>query len=799
VRRQVTNEIRRGMMWGISRTNLLTRLLILVMVATLPAMIAMLYVQHSLREQGRERLADEALRQAELLKADIASVIGGAREVGLTISHIDVVREANPACRQFLEGLRRDLPRYAVMTVADEDSRVICSTDEDSGSLLDATTATRLREILAHGTFATGSYLPPTARHGAVLPFCLPFTLASGRRAVVSLGLSLEWLSAHLGSLKRPPDSIIGVADRDGISVGRFPDPGNSAGKPLSADILPFINATWRGNAIIRGDDGKERLLGFVPATEAPAHLFVGIGMNLPGMLSDLDRETMRGTLMIAIGALVSLLLALVAAQRFIRRPTALLLAAARRWSSGDLTARARLAESPQSEFGSLALAFNDMAAALDHQRKELQELNATLEARVAERTHDLSESRNLLQVEMAEREKSETSLRQAQKLQAVGQLAGGIAHDFNNLLTTIVGALDLMRGRLPPGNDKLLRLVDNALQSAERGGKLTGQLLAFSRRQSLFPEPSDLNVTVVALSNLLASTLGRAIRIQTDLVQDLWPAMVDPAQIEAAIINLAINARDAMPDGGVLTIATRNVTLGGGGDVDAGDYVAVRVTDTGTGMSPEIAARVVEPFFTTKQPGRGSGLGLSQVHGLATQSGGDLRLESKLGKGTTVTLLLPRAHVEPSSGRHDTASGRGHSDPSGRRIHLLVVDDDDDVRQMTGEMLAEGGYAVSLASGGEEALALLQRDDELGVMLVDYAMPGMNGVALIHAARHIRPGLRCLMVTGHAELAPGESLGVEDILRKPFTMATLHERVELLLATQPPLGAVTAGLTEVG
>jgi len=392
----------------------------------------------------------------------------------------------------------------------------------------------------------------------------------------------------------------------------------------------------------------------------------------------------------------------------------------------------------------------------------------------------------------MAEREKTEATLRQAQKLQAVGQLAGGIAHDFNNLLTAIVGALDLLRGRMPAAQDNLVRLVDNALQAAERGGKLTGQLLAFSRRNQLLPIPTDLNMTVVNLTNLMGSTLGRSIRIQSDLVQDLWPAMVDPSQIEAAIINLAINARDAMPEGGTLTISTRNLALGVGGSTPPGDYVAVRVSDTGTGMSPDVIARVFEPFFTTKGPGRGSGLGLSQVHGLATQSGGEVRIESKLCEGTTVTLLLPRAKSMPAAVRTDPLAGRN---TNRRRARILVVDDDNDVRLMTGEMLTECGYAVELAAGGEEALAILRRDGGFEAMLVDYIMPGINGTKLIEEARKIRPLLRTLLMTGHAELSAGESIGSDNIIRKPFNVATLDERLERVLA-RPTLRAVPGGLT---
>jgi CheY-like chemotaxis protein len=309
-----------------------------------------------------------------------------------------------------------------------------------------------------------------------------------------------------------------------------------------------------------------------------------------------------------------------------------------------------------------------------------------------------------------------------------------------------------------------------------------------------VLPSPTDLNMTVVSLSNLLGSTLGRSIRIQTDLVQDLWPAMVDPSQIEAAILNLAINARDAMPDGGVLSIATRNVTLPASGSASAGDYVAVRVTDTGTGMSPEVVGRVFEPFFTTKEPGRGSGLGLSQVHGLAVQSGGDVRIESKLDEGTTVTLLVPRARALPAMARVEPAVGRGGLK---RRARVLVVDDDRDVRQMTGEMLTERGYAVELAADGQEALAILERDANFDAMLVDYVMPGVNGVALMQTVRAQFPHMRSLLMTGHAEMRAGEIIGSESILRKPFNIATLDERLDRLFA-RPVLRAVQGGVTDV-
>jgi signal transduction histidine kinase/CheY-like chemotaxis protein len=774
----------------IGRTSLLARLVILVVVSTIPALLVLAYLEHDLRAEGRERIGAEALRQAELLNADMSNVVEGARQLSLAISHFSTVRTGDPACSNRLAELRSDLPSYATLSVIRADGKIICTTDSGASGSVDATFLAHIDAIIDHGDFDVGTYLPKAGERAAMLPFCLPFTMESGGHAVVIVGLSLDWLGAHLAGLKRPAESTIGIADRNGVTVAREPEHDKFVGRLFPPAVSPYINAAKRGNAVVIGYDGKERLIGFVPATERPVGMFVSIGMYLPGVLAELDRATWRAAVLMTIGALVSLCLTLWVGHRFVRRPTAALLAAAHRWTAGDLSARAALTESPKSEFGSLARAFNDMAAALDWQRAELRDLNAGLEARVEARTRDLAESRNKLQVEIAERDKVEATLRQAQKLQAVGQLAGGIAHDFNNLLTAIIGALDLMRARLPSAQEGLVRLVDNALHAAKRGTKLTAQLLTFSRRQPLQTVPSDLNVIVVAVVSLLGSTLGRSIRIQTDLVQDLWAAMVDPSQIEAAIVNLAINARDAMPDGGVLTIATRNRTLGPGSVVAPGDYVAVRVSDTGTGMSPEVMSQAFEPFFTTKAPGRGAGLGLSQVHGQTMQSGGDVLIESTLGEGTAVTLLMPRARTVPVATRTEPSVASG-----GRRhgARLLVVDDDPDVRLVTAEMLRASGYAVEVAGDSDEALVILEEDAGFDALLVDYVMPGMDGMALAQHLRRKRPALRVLLMTGYAELRESEEVDTLDIIRKPFDVATLSERIEQILR-RPMLRALHGG-----
>ena len=777
----------------IFRSNLFARLLILVVAATLPALLVLVYLQQDLRRDRLARIPDEALQQAELINADLRSVMEGARQLSAAIARYGTVRTLDARCVGHMREVQDDLPSYAVVSVRDGAGALVCSSNPE------AATADLAQHCLhppvgrppaagpGFGEVRIGLFTPANAHRGAVLPLCIPFAAAADRLGYIVMELSLEWLGDHVAELSLPSSSIVNLADRDGTLLVRMPGPDRFAGSRLPAAMLPAVTAARPGAHWGTGLDEKERIYGFMPATQAPHGVFVSIGLFAPDILADLDVAAWQGLVMMGLGVIVSLVLAFFAGERFIRRPTAALLDAARRWSEGDLNARAQLMEAPSSEFGRLARAFNVMAEALGRRRAELVELNATLEARVRDRTRDLEQSRNRLQHEIAERERTEAELHQAHKLQAVGQLAGGIAHDFNNLLTAIVGALDLVRRRLPPEQQALRPLVANALEAAQRGGRLTSQLLAFSRRQRLLPVPTDLNVPVLALTGLLASTLGRNIRIETDLAAELWPAMVDPTQVEAVILNLAINGRDAMKDGGVLTIRTRNLTLDpadpGPHRADPGDYVVLEVADTGAGMSPEVKERAFEPFFTTKPQGEGGGLGLSQVHGLALQSGGDVRIDSRPGFGTTVTVLLPRAGpgqvLEPAM---SALPPRAQLRP----LRVLVVDDDRAVREMTGEMLRERGHDVVQAADGAEALAVLDgpRAHALpfDLMLVDYVMPGMNGVALIQAAQVLHPGLRALLITGNAETDTAEAIDADRVMRKPFTIAQLEERMARLM-----------------
>lgn len=778
----------------IFRSNLFARLLILVVAATMPALLVLAYLQQDLRNDRMDRIPGEALQQAELINSDMRSVMEGARQLGAAMARYATVRGLDSRCVGHMHEVQGDLPSYAVVSVRDGQGRLVCSSNPEAASAALEQHCARPGHAPDPWVVRTGLFTPATGTRGPVLPLCIAFPATEGRIGYLVLELSLDWLAGHIAELPLPTRSTAAIADREGTVLVRVPDQG-MVGRKVQDVVRPLVGTAQRGNVWAAGIDGRERIIGYVPAGMPGQGVFVSIGLYAPDILADIDDAAWQGLLLMLLGAMLSLLLATFAGERFVRRPTAALLDAAGRWSEGSLHARARLQEAPGSEFGRLAAAFNSMAEALGRRRAELEELNTTLEARVQERTRDLEESRNRLEHEIAERERTEAQLHQAQKLQAVGQLAGGIAHDFNNLLTAVVGALDLIHRRLPPEQAQLRPLVENALEAAQRGGRLTAQLLAFSRRQRLLPAPTDLNVPVLALTGLLASTLGRNIRIETDLSPELWPAMVDPTQLEAVVLNLAINARDAMPEGGVLTIRTRNLTLRDGHDgypnAAPGDYVALEVTDTGSGIDPAVLERVFEPFFTTKPAGEGAGLGLSQVHGLAVQSGGDVRISSRPGFGACVEVLLPRALVEmPMAG----AEAGPQSQARLRRLRVLVVDDDRAVREMAAEMLMERGHNVVTAVDGTEALAILDgpaaHEQPFDLMLVDYVMPGMNGVSLIQAAQVLQPGLRALLVTGNAESQTAELIDSAQVMRKPFTIAQLEERMARLLEDGRALAA---------
>ena len=425
--------------------------------------------------------------------------------------------------------------------------------------------------------------------------------------------------------------------------------------------------------------------------------------------------------------------------------------------------------------------------ADLERARGELRELADTLETKVEDRTRDLAAANDRLTAEIAERERAEARLLQAQKMEAIGQLTGGIAHDFNNLLTAVVGSIDLLLRRTE--DPKLRRLAGNALQAAERGAQLTAQLLAFSRRQRLLPTPVQPNEIVSGMGDLLDRTIGRHVRVETRLDPGLWQALADPTQLEVMILNLAINARDAMPAGGRLTIATRNIETVPAklaSDLSPGQYVAISVSDTGAGMSPAVLARAFEPFFTTKEQGKGTGLGLAQLYGFAKQSGGTARIESREGEGTTVTIYLPRTEAECATAEVPVLETK-----AAERVRVLIVDDDEDVRNVAAALVEEIGYEVDAAESGEAAMRLLAAN-RFALVITDVAMPGMTGVDLARQIRSETPDLPIIFASGYADVQTfGEELLPETVLKKPYRIAELAARISAALVERPSGGNV--------
>jgi PAS domain S-box-containing protein len=381
------------------------------------------------------------------------------------------------------------------------------------------------------------------------------------------------------------------------------------------------------------------------------------------------------------------------------------------------------------------------------------------------------------VEAEVAERLRAEEALRQAQKMEAVGQLTGGIAHDFNNLLTPILGGLELITRHA--GDERTQRIAGTALEAARRGAKLTSQLLAFSRLQRVSMSPVQINRVITGMQDLLRHSVGQAVRIDIQLDENVGNAVGDINQLENAILNLGINARDAMPDGGTLTISTERVEMAGEPDLTDGPYVCLTVADTGLGMTPDVRQRAAEPFFSTKPLGKGTGLGLAQVYGIARQSGGTLRIDSAPGEGTRVRLLLPAAVSTPQTEPDEHGAEVPAGDMPGAGT-ILVIDDDRDVRAFLSAALEGSGFRVQLAEDGPGGLARIEAALP-DLVLLDFAMPAMNGAEVARIARASHPQLPIVFVTGYAETDQLEAaLGPDaPILRKPFTVAQLAAVLE--------------------
>ena len=565
-----------------------------------------------------------------------------------------------------------------------------------------------------------------------------------------------------------PPGWLSGIVDRQGRFLARVPDNDRRVGH-LASD-------GWRAAMQVRPDESWDRFAslegdsvynGHARAPEAG--YIVGIGVPASIIEAPLHRSLWRlllgGCVVVALGTLIAVLVA--------RRVTDGLrnVAAAGQVPMGHCDAPR---PTGVREIDQIATALVESAQTILRRTNELNHLNETLEERVASET--------------AERLRAEAALRQAQKMEAIGQLTGGVAHDFNNLLQVICGSLENLRQRFGSDADaRLRRLIELAVQAAERAASLTQRLLAFSRQQPLAPEVIDPNRLVSGMSDLIRRSIGEMVAMETALAAGVWRVFADPNQLESALLNLAVNARDAMPNGGKLTIETANTHLdeayATSHEVAPGQYVAICVTDTGEGMTSEVIDRVFDPFFTTKPPGQGSGLGLSQVYGFVKQSQGHVKAYSELGAGTTVKIYLPRSTGPDSAEASYEHQPVPQGDPD---TVVLVVEDDEAVRALSVDMLQRLDYRVLQAKDGTEALQLLAARPDISLLFTDVGLPGpYNGRQLADEARRRNPALKVLFTTGyarnaivhHGRLDPGVELIV-----KPFSYAALAAKLKTIL-----------------
>ena len=625
----------------------------------------------------------------------------------------------------------RGVRQLAAILVVDSSGKPIASTDPDRS----ATPRAAVEALLAHyqadphaGLLIGGPFRVADNKWNALL--ALPTNASDGVLTGMAVGsINLNYFEDFYRAVELNENGAIVLHLRDGTVLARFPHLDRIIGTSFG-HLPPFteiLTQATAGTLLMESPvDGSIRVTAIRALRAFPLAVMVSVEQGK--ILSDWRRQALSliAVALLLGGAVVVLLL--------------------------SLSRRSRQVE------------------------RLLDQTHAARE--MAEQAKD-----QLLQ-QISERERAEGALRQTQRIEAIGQLTGGVAHDFNNLLTVVLGNVDSLQrraamNRMDRASIERLRAIKAA---AERGATLTGHLLAFARRQPLMPKVIDLNATIYGMRELLDSALGTRVCIDFRLADDLWPTMADQSQIELVILNLAINARDAMPLGGMITIETENhhqtesTTADGPG---AGDYVGIIIRDSGIGIPPEILGRVFEPFFTTKPPGAGSGLGLSQVYGTARQSGGGVKIESKVGQGTAVIVDLPRATSEPvpiPSRRRNVAAERSSAT-------VLLVDEDSEVRATTVAMLQDLGYTVHDVEGGDAALGVLSGDTSIDILLTGVVMPGMNGHRLEALAKAKKADLSVVFVSSHAEqvgsaLRPGDRL-----IRKPFAASDLFRTIEAALA----------------
>ncbi len=736
-------------------------LLIALLASLLPALIVLAHFLEDRRSSVRadtQHLAAIVQEKTDDLRERIQAT--AQLQFGLARA-ADLDGDDRAACSSFLSEVRQAHPQYTGILTILPNGRLFCDS-LNTGRELDLNDRDYFRRALAA---APGEVvLEPvfgrlTGR--AVMQVASPVRRPGGELRFVLLA-SLDLAKVAPIDDRQVPGARLLLVDQKGqvLVVAPAADAGMSAGSSIAGTPLwQFASAPGgAGRAELAMPDG--RMHTWARAASSPvagAGLLVLAGAPTEELVAQSNLQFRQGAGLLALVSLGIFLAVWWVSERAIRQPIERMSALTERLATGDLAARLE-APLPRGELGALMGSLNQAAQALQAQREDIARLNARL--------------------------------MQSQRMEAIGQLTGGVAHDFNNLLTVVLGNADLLAEA--SADDPVRRqLAEMIVEAAQRGASLTQQLLAFARKQPLAPSEVDVNQRVAALDPMLRRTLGEHIEIELVRGAGLWPAMVDAAQLENALLNLCLNARDAMPGGGKLTLETANAALDAPyaalhADVQPGQYVMLAVSDTGSGIDPALLPRVFEPFFTTKEKGKGTGLGLAMVYGFARQSAGHVSIYSEPGHGTTVKLYLPRARGARAELAEVPAEALAAGTVRGGAETVLVVEDDEAVRQLACHELRALGYRVIDAASGAQALPLLDAEEPIDLLFTDVVMPGgMSGRQLADEARRRRPGLRVLYTSGYSENAIVHhgrlDTGVQ-LLPKPYRRADLARAIRQAL-----------------
>jgi signal transduction histidine kinase/CheY-like chemotaxis protein len=740
--------------------SLRTRLLILVIAAMLvPAiLVGLRFVQNRTSE------IDAALASLSATANDISNdldeKIQGTAQLHYGLARArDLDTRDKAACSAFLSAVREEYTRFTGILTINPDGSLFCDSLRTDRTLDLRDRSYFKQALVTHGAVTLEPVFGRLTGI-SVLQIAYPVRAESGELKFILLAsFNLKKFADDHGK-RLPNDSEILLVDRKGMILVA-PESKNwtePAGASIAnSELFRFATSPNREPFHeLTGHDGRTHV--WAAARSAPlrdAGLYIMVGRPKDGLVAAANRRLYEDLAMLAVASLLLFAGVWILATVSVGRQVGRLAAMATRLGLGDLSARIAPPH-PRGELGGLMTLLNGTAESLERQRAAIDELNQ--------------------------------KLTQSQKMEAMGQLTGGVAHDFNNLLTVILGNAEHLAERLAP-HKELHTIAESIATAAERGSDLTRSLLAFARKQPLMPKDIDIGQKIVGMEPLLRRTLGEHIECEFRLDQNLWQASVDPGQLASALLNLVLNARDALPQGGKLTVEVQNASLGESdvdvnGEARPGDYVMVAVTDTGTGMTAEVAGRAFEPFFTTKEVGKGTGLGLSMVYGFAQQSGGSMQIRSEPGRGTAVRLFFPRvgtpqASAAPSAGQLAT--------PTGSET-ILVVEDDDMVRGYVEGELKSLGYRVIVTPSGPAALAILRGPENIHLLFTDVVMPGgLFGTELAKEAVRLRPDLKILLTSGYTE-HPVDAIdggGREvRILNKPYRRHDLASMLRSVLKT---------------